>query len=91
MESQAVLRHSPEILRVDLVEGPVLLHSGRWEYLEFDKVGGVLWEMFTEPRTLDSVVPLLLERYATDAETCRADSEVFIQKLLTAGFLLEQA
>ncbi len=60
------------------------------KYFATGGVGADIWEIIETPRSIAEICAALLERYEVDAETCRKDTERFVEELLEAG-LVERA
>ena len=51
--------------------------------------GAYLWELLEQEQTVDSLVEAMLNRYEVTEETARQDVQVFTQRLLPTGAILE--
>ena len=60
------------------------------EYLSLSGSGAALWQRLVEPTSVDELAAWIVQHYGVDAQTARADVEVFIDEL-AARDLLEQA
>jgi hypothetical protein len=46
----------------------LLLHTGSWNYFEFDPVGSAIWTLLDSPRSLDELVADLTRTFAVDPD-----------------------
>ena len=60
-------------------------------YFGLEESGAEIWRLFADPRTLDEVVVLLLERYDVDEATCRRETQALVDDLLARGLLVAEA
>ena len=54
-----------------------------------NSTGVYIWELLEQEQTLQSLADALMEHYAVDAETAKADAEAFVSKLIPIGAILE--
>ena len=51
--------------------------------------GTLIWEQLAQEKTLEQLAEAMVEHYAVDLETARADAEAFVNKLIPIGAILE--
>ncbi len=88
LDSKIVLRRSPDVLETTVNDEPVLLHSTRWQYLHFTGSGAAIWQALAEPMSFEALIAALRMRFDIDEDTCRRETEQFLQKLLDEEFVI---
>ncbi len=53
------------------------------------EVGNRIWELLSQGKNTDELVPILLNEYEIDAATLVADVEEFLSSLKSAGILID--
>lgn len=53
-------------------------------------VGSRIWEVCSDPKTIEEIITVINEEYTVSYEEIKADCEVFIQEMLTKGMLTMQ-
>jgi hypothetical protein len=66
----------------------LLLHTGSWNYFEFDPVGSAIWTLLDSPRSLDELVADLTRTFAVDPDRCAAETETFLTGLVGEGLVI---
>ncbi len=89
MNSSTLLRRSPDVLETTVSDEPVLLHSTRWQYLHFTGSGAAIWQALAEPVTFEALLSSLRRRFDVDEDTCRRETEQFLQKMLDEDFVIK--
>ncbi len=77
-----------DIVAADVGGETVLLHTERWTYFEFDRVGTSIWELLETPRTLPSLVEALMSKYEVDEAQCAADTRDFLAQMIEQGIVV---
>jgi hypothetical protein len=57
------------------------------KYFAVSPVGSDIWKLLESPMTLDAIVAGLLAQYEVEEATCRAETLVFLQRMLDARLL----
>ena len=52
------------------------------DYFGLEGPAAFVWDLLESPRTLDSIVESLLDRYEVDEATCRAQAEGFLADMV---------
>ena len=82
------LQRNPDVLQQELDGEVLLLLPEGSEVIHLNDSASALWFALDEPRTLDEVVALLAESYATDPDVVRADLLALLPELQARGALL---
>ena len=57
--------------------------------ITLNELGTFIWNLLSEPTSLDAVTVRITEEYDVDAETARADAQAFLDELRKVGALEE--
>ena len=57
--------------------------------ITLNELGTFIWNLLSEPTSLDAVTARITEEYDVDAETARADAQAFLDELRKVGALEE--
>lgn len=57
------------------------------KYFATGAVGADIWRMLETPSTLDTIVSRLLETYDVDAQTCRMETQAFLDQMMAADLV----
>ena len=76
-----------DVIEADVGGAVVLLHTGNWQYFEFDKVGAAIWNLLSAPRSVDALVDELTMRFAVDREQCSREVKTFLDEIASQGLV----
>ena len=65
----------------------VILSLKTGTYYGLDQVGARIWDLIQEPRTIDSVLEVLLFEFDVDAGQCERDLRLLLGNLSEAGLV----
>jgi hypothetical protein len=82
-----MISRNPSIIWTKLDRNVVLLNIELAHYFETNAVGGLIWELLDEPRTVSDIVERVVARYRVDREQCQADVLKFLDALAESGLL----
>lgn len=82
-----VVRQSSEPVAVEVDRSVVMMSIAREKYYSLGGVGGRIWEMVREPRSIGELCDRLAEEFDVDAALCRSDVEEFLLELLQEGLI----
>jgi hypothetical protein len=87
----AVLVASPQQVSTELPDArgtqTVILGLRDGVYFELNEVGARIWQLLQQPRSLASVLAVLLEEYDVSAAQCEADVLALAENMLNRGLL----
>lgn len=63
----------------------VILSPSDMRYHALNSTAAAIWDELTEPRSLDTIVTNLSERYEVDVDTCRADVQACLATMTELG------
>ena len=84
---------SPAFVRSDspltaAVDGEVvMLDPSTSRYYGLEGVGGRIWDLLAEPRSVDELVAALVLEFDVEADTCRQEVAAFTDDLVAAGLV----
>ncbi|MBP8273914.1 MAG: PqqD family protein [Acidobacteria bacterium] len=93
MDRPATISHDTVVERVEgllsaaVGTDVVVLHLEKNAYFDANAVGAEIWRELEQPRTVGSLVALLVAKYDVGAEDCRADVEKYLTQCLDAGLV----
>lgn len=78
-------QRAPNVLAADMSGETVMMSVESGQYFGLTEVGSAIWEMLESPASLDQIVERLCQMYEISEQTCRADAEAFLSKLVSNG------
>ena len=66
----------------------VMLNIKKGEYYNFNSVASFIWNHFSQPKSLDSLLELLKRQYQVSPDECERDTKLFIIELINKGLLV---
>lgn len=85
--SICLYQRAGDVIEADVGGEVVLLHTGNWQYFEFDKVGATIWSLLDAPRSLDALVASLLTHFEVEREQCRVETMKFLDQMMAQGLV----
>jgi len=77
------LRSRGEEIAAKVIDGEaIIINLASGIYYSMDKVGGLVWEMIDEGRTLEEMLAVILARYEVSADQVKTDIEQLVNELL---------
>ena len=86
-DANLVFARSQNAIGAEVNGQTTLLHSVRWQYLEFNPVAEEIWRLLETPRTLPEIVEALRSEFDVDESTCRDQVEVFLQEMQAKDYI----
>jgi hypothetical protein len=59
----------------------VMMSVQKGKYYNLGQVGGRIWDLLSEPRTIEDVTEILIQEYEVDPSECRDQVATFVQNL----------
>jgi hypothetical protein len=90
LTTSSVLVASRDQVSADLAQDSsqtVILDLKHGVYFELNEVGGRIWQLLQQPRSLKAVLETLLEEYDVPAARCEGDMMNLVQELLRRGLV----
>ena len=78
---------SPEVLFQEVSGEIVLLDLASESYFGLDEIGGRIWALLNEEKTVRQIVEVLLEEYEVDRARLERDVNELLENLLEAGLI----
>ena len=85
LESTTVVVRSDAILAAEIDGEAVMLSIENGKYYGLDPVGTDIWNLASEPRSIEQICDTLLDRYDVDVETCRKEVTDLLKVLVADG------
>jgi hypothetical protein len=85
LETSTVVMRSDAILAAEIDGEAVMLSIENGKYYGLDPVGTDIWNLATEPRSIEQICNTLLDRYDVDADTCRKEVIDLLEVLVADG------
>jgi hypothetical protein len=76
-----------EPVAVEVDRSVVMMSIAREKYYSLGGVGGRIWELVQEPRSVGDLCERLAEEFDVEAAVCRSDVEEFLLNLLDEGLI----
>lgn len=83
----SVVAARPDLLAAPMDDKLVMLDLEKGKYFGMDDIATTIWTAIATPVRVGDLCEQLMERYAVDAETCRADTLEFLNQLRDEGLL----
>ena len=80
--------HAVDLIEAEVGGEIVLLHTGNWQYFEFDRTGGAIWKLLKTPMSLDELVTQLTARFEVTPACCARDVDAFLAESVSNGLLV---
>ena len=89
---QTVLVASPDLMASEVDGELVMMHVEKGSYYGLDPVAARIWESLKEPKSVDEVCTLMMQRYDVDEATCVAQAlaDPHVQRFLEGRPLRKQ-
>jgi hypothetical protein len=87
LTDRTIVRQSREPVAVEVDRSVVMMSIAREKYYSLDGVGGRIWELVAEPRSIGELCRQLLSEFDVDPAVCRADVAEFLTELLDEGLV----
>lgn len=87
ISSKATIVASPRQVSTEVDGESVILNLDQSVYYGLDEVGARVWELISEPRTLNEVRDQIVEIYEVDPARCESDLRTLLSDLADAGLI----
>lgn len=78
---------SDSVATADLGGESVLLDPASGRYFGLNEVGTRIFELLSEPRSVDDLVSVLVEEYEVSSSQLRSDVEQFVGEMMSRGLV----
>jgi coenzyme PQQ synthesis protein D (PqqD) len=82
-----VIREADDLLTTSVDGDLIGMSIDRGICYGFNAVATRSWELLSEPQSLDSLCARLVAEFDVDEETCRAQTEAFLEELRREGLI----
>lgn len=86
MDSRVGRKREMAVTQMD--EEKVMLDIQKGVYYAMNSVGGRIWDLLEEPRSVDSLVSCLREEYDVDPDTCRDQVLAYLTQMQEEGLAI---
>jgi hypothetical protein len=87
ISTRAKIVAAKDILSCDLSGEAALLNLTTGLYYGLDPVGARIWDLIQEPKTVETVLNVLIDEYSVDRDQCEKDLMDLLQKLTEQGLI----
>lgn len=87
IEDSTILKRKSEILSSDMDGETVMMSVENSEYYSLSPVGTRIWQIVENEITYKDLISQLMTEYSIDIETCKSDTEEFINELINKGLV----
>lgn len=82
IDSQMLIEKSNDVIVSNMGTEKVMLSIANGKYYNLGELGGDIWELLNEPKSLNQLTSELIEMYDIDIAQCKEDVLAFLQHLL---------
>lgn len=76
-----------DVIGAEVGAETILLNSRTWTYADFNPVAARIWELLSEPHTIDQLVARLGAEFDVEDATCRSQTVAFLDDIVREGFV----
>jgi hypothetical protein len=87
LDNTIVLGRNNEQIFSEIDEEIVMLNIPNGEYYNFNSVASVIWNHFNQPKSLNSLLTFLQEKYQVSKVACEKDTKHFVLEMLEKRLL----
>ncbi|MFA7486661.1 MAG: lasso peptide biosynthesis PqqD family chaperone [Lysobacteraceae bacterium] len=87
MSSKTVYRRNADILAANVDDDLVMMSIRAGNYYNIGGVGTLVWELLSQPRSLDDLIDGVVADYDVERERCAADIGAFVEKLVSLNLI----
>jgi hypothetical protein len=82
IDSQMLIEKSNDVIVSNMGTEKVMLSIANGKYYNLGELGGDIWELLNEPKSLNQLTFELIEMYEIDEVQCKVDVLAFLEHLL---------
>lgn len=87
MSKEPLYRRIDGIVSADMDGERVMMSLDHGSYFGLGGIGGTIWDLLAEPRSVAEIEAYVMAGYEIDAETCRVDVTAFVADLERSGLV----
>ena len=87
MSEQSLVVTNKEQASCDLGGEAIILNFKDGVYYGLDTLGGLIWNLIQEPKTISELRDFIVTRFDVEQERCEQDLKKLLQELLTKGLI----
>ena len=80
-----------EIITNEIDDEILMMSIEDGKYYGLNPVGSEIWKLIEEPKTIEEIIPALMEIFDIDEETCSKESLDFIESMIKNNIILIEA
>lgn len=88
IRDNTIVLQNKDLHEADIDDEKVMMNIDKGKYYGLNSVGTRIWEIVSEPKTIDEIVEILLSEYEVSLEECRQAVIKFISRLQDEGMIL---
>lgn len=85
--AEDLIQQKEGFLVSDMAGEKVMLSIENGKYYNLGKVGGRIWELMSQPVTINSLVGQLVTEYEIEYEVCEGQVHAFLDNLVAEGLI----
>ena len=86
----SALSRNIEIITNEIDDEILMMSIEDGKYYGLNAVGSEIWKMLDEPKSIEEIIPALMEIFDIDDETCRKESLDFIESMIKNNIILKK-
>ncbi len=87
---QSLIARNLEIITNEIDDELVMMSVEEGKYFGLNAIGASIWEQLEEPKTIESIVNILLDKFEVNQEQCEKESLDFISEMIKKNVILVQ-
>ena len=91
MATHLTLSRNLEIITNEIDDEVLMMSIEDGKYYGLNAVGSEIWKLIEEPKTLEEIIPALMEIFEIDEDSCRKESLEFIESMIKNNIILVEA
>ncbi len=84
---EVYLCRNPDLVATDMDGETVMMHMELGDYYGIGGVGTLCWDLLAEPRSFETLVSSVCNKFDVKKDTCQKDIQVFIDQLMTMNLV----
>jgi hypothetical protein len=87
LDNTTVLIRNNEQIFSEIDDEIVMLNIPNGEYYNLNSVASLLWSFLNQPKSFNSLLTLLQEKYQVSKDVCELDTKHFVLEMIEKGLL----
>ena len=91
LTTRAKLSRNIEIITNEIDDEILMMSIEDGKYYGLNPVGSEIWKLIEEPKTIEEIIPALMDIFDIVEESCRKESLDFIESMIKNNIILIEA